>query len=233
MRNSISLWSLTLRVILLALTLSGCGNTAERDRPTTLPVQSPTVSEAEGGAGPQLLLADDFSDNRSGWLEADEAESSQGYRTDRFFFEVKAPDLLVWDNPGVNFRDFALEIEALQMAGAPENSYGVLFRYLDEGNFYRFDLTGDGRYAVFKLENEEWITLMDWVESTAIKPQGEVNLVRVICQGPRMTFYSNGQELTSVKDDSFERGDVGLFGSTFTEPNIVVEFDNLHVWEVE
>jgi len=46
-----------------------------------------------------------------------------------------------------------------------------------------------------------------------------------------MTLYVNGEELASVEDSSFERGDVGLFASTFTDPNVEVEFDNLEIWE--
>jgi len=114
-----------------------------------------------------------------------------------------------------------------------ESSYGVLFRYIDEGNFYRFDVTGDGYYAVFKLEHGEWVTLADWRASEHVKPQGEVNRIRVVCRGPRMSFYANDEELLSVEDDSFERGDVGLFASTFADPGTEVEFDNLQIWEVE
>ena len=66
-----------------------------------------------------------------------------------------------------------------------------------------------------------------------VNPLGEVNLVRVVCQGPRMTLYANGQELITVEDDAFERGDVGLFASTFADPNVEVEFDDLQIRATE
>jgi hypothetical protein len=209
-------------VLILALTLSACGMGAQ-----DLSTATPTLSE------PELLLKDNFDDDLSGWLEAADAESSQGYRNGQFFFALQAPDLIVWDNAGGNWGDFVLEVEARQVSGDPKNSYGVLFRYIDDGNFYRFDLAGDGYYAVSKLEREEWGTLVDWQASAHVKPQDEANHIKIVCRGPEMRFYANGQELTSVEDSSFERGDVGLFASTFTDPSVEVEFDNLEIWENE
>jgi hypothetical protein len=208
----------TLMVALLMATLSACGKGGEP--PTPMP------------AGPQLLFADDFGDTTSDWLESADDQASQGYRDGRFFFEVRVPDLIVWDNPGLNVKDFGLQVTARQVSGGPENSYGVLLRYIDEGNFYRFDLTGDGGYAVLKSEHNEWEILADWRESAHVKPLGEANRIRVVCQGDSMTFYVDGQQLVRVQDDSFERGDVGLFASAFSDPNVEVEFDDLEIWEI-
>lgn len=208
-------------LVFLSLALSACGKPGAQNAPI------PTAM------GPRLLFRDDFSDGTSGWLDAADAESSQGYRRGQFFIKVQAPDSIVWDNAGGNFQDFALEVRARQVSGAPENSYGVLLRYIDDSNFYRFDLTGDGHYAVLKSERGEWEMLVDWQASARIRPLGEENLVKVVCQGSGMTFYANGQELVTVEDDSFERGDVGLFASTFADPNVEVEFDDLEIWPTE
>ena len=218
-RNRLSYLTLILILALLTLTLPAC---EKQPAPAT-----PTAT------GPQLLLADDFDDPASGWLEAADAEASQGYRDGQFFFQVRAPDLIVWEDAGGNFEDFVLEVSARQASGAPENSYGVLLRYVDEGNFYRFDLTGDGSYAVLKLEQGEWQTLVDWQGSAHVRPLGEVNRIQAVCQGTRMTFYVNDQMLDSVEDITFERGDVGLFVSTFAEPDVEVEFDDLEIWTTE
>ena len=211
-------WRTFVILALLTAALPACGASAETPAPTL--------------TGPQLLFADDFSNTASGWLESADGEASQGYRDGRFFFEVRVPDLIVWDNPGLNFKDFGLQVTARQVSGGPDNSYGVLFRYIDEGNFYRFDLTGDGGYAVLKSEHNEWATLADWRQSAHIKPLGEENRIRVVCQGDEMVLYVNGQQLVSVEDDSFERGDVGLFASTFSDPNVEVAFDDLEIWEI-
>jgi hypothetical protein len=235
------LWIFRLTLIVLALALPACSRRGRQDAPTVTAVPSPALSpalskvegEVEGTAGVQFLFEDDFGDSGSGWLEAADAESSQGYRDGRFFFEIQSSDLLVWDNAGRNFRDFVLQVEARQVSGAVESSYGVLFRYIDDGNFYRFDLTGDGYHAVFKLEHGEWVTLADWQASEHVRPQGQMNRIKIVCRGPRTSFYVGDEVLVSVEDDSFERGDVGLFASTFSDPSTEAVFDNLQIWEVE
>ncbi len=210
-----------------ALVLSACSSADPRNASTAMPVPG----ETQASTAPRLLFEDDFDDSSSGWLEAADAESGQGYRDGRFFFEIRSPDLIAWDTAGGNFKDFALQVEARQVSGAVENSYGLLFRYIDDNNFYRFDLTGDSHYAVFKLEYGEWITLVDWQASEYIKPQGETNLIKIVCRGSKMSFFVGHQELDSLEDSSFERGDVGLFATTFADANIEAEFDHLQIWQ--
>lgn len=184
-------------------------------------------------SGPRLPFQDDFNTPQPYWLEQADGDAAQGYRDGTFFFRVQAADLLVWDTPGGNFGDFALAIDARQLSGDPANSYGVLARYVDADNFYRFDLRGDGRYAVSKLESGQWTLLADWQTSDRANLQGAVNRIEIVCRGTRLTFYANGRELASVEDASFERGDVGLFASTFEDPPTEVTFDNLEIRPAE
>jgi DNA-directed RNA polymerase subunit RPC12/RpoP len=177
------------------------------------------------------LLFDDFGDPTSGWSEEADAESSQGYRDGTYFINVSTTDLAVWSTAGHTFDDFTLQVDARQMAGDQANEYGVLFRYVDNVNFYSFDVTGDGTFALFKLENKEWSTLVNWQESAYLNPLGELNHLQVACRGNRITLYANDQELISVTDDSFSRGDVGLFAGTFNEPGVEAVFDNVIVME--
>jgi len=208
-------WLLTL---FLALMFVGCRGSG---------APSPTPARLA------LPFDDGFDAPGSRWLQDADTEAAQGYRDGQFFFQVLTADLLVWDNPGGNFQDFSLEVEARQVAGDAENSYGVLVRYLDAANFYRFDLSGDGRFAVFKLENGEWITLVDWQAAAQIQPQGQVNRIQVTCQGAQMAFFANGEPLVRLEDATLERGDVGLFAGAFASPPTEVEFDNLILRAIE
>lgn len=178
------------------------------------------------------LLFEDFDDPLSGWSEDSDDNSAKGYRDGAYFINVSAPDFLVWTFAGYSFDNFTLQVDARQTAGDKLNEYGVLFRYVDEGNFYSFDITSDGAFALFKLENGEWVTLVDWRESVYINPIGEVNRLKVTCQGDQITLYANGYELTTVTDDAFAQGDIGLFAGTFDVPQIEVVFDNLWVTEI-
>jgi len=187
------------------------------------------LGEAEKLSTP--LLFDDFGDPTSGWTEESDSERAQGYRDGKYFISVSATDWLAWDTPGYNFDDFTLQVDVQQTAGDEGNEYGVLFRYVDEDNFYGFDVSSDGTFALFKRENGEWSTLVDWQESAHINPIGELNHLKVTCLGDRITIYVNDHELVSVTDGSFAQGDVGLFAGTFDVPEVEAVFDNLWVME--
>lgn len=177
------------------------------------------------------LLFEDFGDPASGWaVEADDT-GEWGYRDGAFFIRVSASDWMKWDTAGYNFHDFTLAVDAQQTAGPTDNEYGVLFRYVDGDNFYSFDVNGEGSFSLFKKENGEWTTMVDWRESVYINPIGEFNHLKVTCQGDQITLYANDHELISVTDDSFAQGDVGLFAGTFDEPEVEAIFDNLLVTE--
>jgi len=177
------------------------------------------------------LLFDDFGDPSSGWDEKSDSDRVQGYRDGMYFISVSATDWIVWDTPGYNFDDFVLQVDVLQTAGDAGNACGVLFRYVDGDNFYRFGVTGDGLFSLFKQEKDEWITLVDWRESAYLNPISEPNRLKVVCQGDLITLYANDQELTSVTDGSFTQGDVGLFASAYDVPEIEAVFDDLWVTE--
>ena len=175
------------------------------------------------------LLFDDFSDSTSGWDEKSDDNKVQGYRDGTYFINVTATDWIVWDTPGYDFDDFTLQVYVQQTAGDESNAYGLLFRYMDGDNFYRFAITGDGNFSLFKQEEGEWVAIVDWRESAYLDPIGEPNLLKAICQGSQITIYANDRELVSVTDDSFTQGDVGLFAVAYDVPQVEAVFDDLWV----
>jgi len=49
-----------------------------------------------------------------------------------------------------------------------DNGYGVIARYVDDHNFYRFDISGDGYFDIMKFKAGKWIKLQDWKEAATI-----------------------------------------------------------------
>jgi len=88
------------------------------------------------------------------------------------------------------------------------------------------------QYSVSKSMPEEWVGIVDWTESLAILPNRGVNHIGVRCQGSEMSLYVNGEHLVTVEDESFSKGDIGLFGTTFDEGGAVLCFDNVKVWRL-
>lgn len=178
-----------------------------------------------------LIYEDDFSDSFGGWDDAFDAYTTKQYGNNRYQVEVSTDNLIAWGLANRDIADFELEVEAREEDGAKSNSYGLLFRFQDRDNFYRYDISGDGFFLLSKFEGGRWHTLIDWTASKFINP--ETNILKVSAFGPDITVWANGQPLGTVTDDSFSHGNFGFFASTFSEPYIWVSFDNLKLWAPE
>jgi pSer/pThr/pTyr-binding forkhead associated (FHA) protein len=189
---------------------------------------SQPVEVVEPPADLTLTYEDDFSDSFGGWDDAFDLYTTKQYGNNRYQIEVTTENLVAWGLANRDVADFELEVEAKREDGAESNSYGLLFRFKDRENFYRFDIFGDGFYLLSKFLDGQWVTLVDSTYSPLINQ--ETNLLKVSAFGPNITIWANGQPLVSVTDDSFTHGNFGFFASTFKEPHIWVSYDNLKVW---
>ena len=183
--------------------------------------------------GGELPWTDDFSDPASGWLAESDASAEVEYRDGVMHILIQSSNRLAWAFAQREFSDFRVSVEATQVGGPDDNGYGVLARMQDADHFYSFSISGDGYYRISKYDEGEWQVLSgdDWLPSDAIHLGAATNLLEVVCQGATMTFSVNGVPLAQVEDDSYDRGDIGLYAGSFFffEPGVNIHFDNLHV----
>lgn len=184
--------------------------------------------EGQGGVG--LPFVDNF-DTAGDWRTISDPEVEIGYVDGGLAIEIKVLDRTAWTVTGQEFSDAVISVDATPIGGPDDNSYGLVLRHVDDRNFYRFEISSDGYFAVqVPQENLGWEFLVDWTESQAIKRGQETNHLKVICDGTEMTFYANDVELAQVEDDRYAKGDVGLIAGTFyNEPGTHILFDNFRV----
>ncbi|MHB1294575.1 MAG: zinc-ribbon domain-containing protein [Anaerolineae bacterium] len=193
-----------------------------------------TVSEASdylpAGA---LLYSDDFSDSESGWDYWQAEESSIWYEGERYHVQVDKVDWMAWGNPYQSFEDCVVEVEASYVDGPEDNDYGMILRYMDNDNFYRYEISTDGYYRFDLMQDNAWTSLIEWTESSLINTGDATNVMAAVCDGNTFTFYINGVEVDSYTDDNYPSGDVGLTAGTLEETGVHIAFDNIKVWEVQ
>jgi hypothetical protein len=187
--------------------------------------------------GDRLLYQDDFRDPASGWDAWDNGGTSGTYVDGGYRLAVNLEDYMAWSHPAdtKELKDFAIEVDARQVDGSLDSTFGPIVRVqAEEEQYYWFQISGDGYYSVELKEDDEWIRLAGWQASSAIK-QGldATNRIRVICYGDRFSLYVNGTHLTDVTDDTLRAGIIGLAAGAYTEPPVVVHFDNLVVYELQ
>jgi len=170
------------------------------------------------------LFSDAFNDDKNGW----DLSSTPG----KFSVKIGGGSMVLEDDehrlfmevvPGNSLVDFRLDVDASLSKGDPTNGYGVFIRGAlgpdgNLGTYYRFELYGDGTYAIFKgSPDASGKTLSNQVHgytaSSAILKGSQVNHITIIARGSSMTFMANGQALYTYVDNNYKSGSVALFVS--------------------
>jgi hypothetical protein len=178
-----------------------------------------------------VLFQDDFSDTSSGWDRVNVSEGVTDYVDDKYRIFVNTTSTDVWANPGLNFTDVIVEVDATKVAGPDDNDFGLICRYEDVDNFYQFIVSSDGFYGIAKVVDgtQELIGETDLLPSDAIKTGNVTNRIQAQCIGRKLTLSVNGEQIASFDDAAFTSGDVGLFAGTFSVAGTDVHFDNFVV----
>lgn len=165
------------------------------------------------------------------WHTSADPEVEIAYSDGGLSIEVKVIDRVAWSTAGRKVKDGVVSVDATAIGGPDDNAYGLVVRHVDDRNFYRFEISSDGYYAVQAPQGSVgWEFLVDWTESPSINRGRETNRLKLEMQGPTMIFYVNDVELTRIEDDRYSEGDVGVIAGTFyVEPGTRVLFDDFSV----
>lgn len=178
-----------------------------------------------------LLFQDNFSDPSSGWDRIRTEQGMTDYDGESYRVVVNTPNADYWANPGLNFTDVSVEVDAAKINGPDDNNLGLLCRYQNRENFYFLIISSDGYYGIGKVEdgNQVLIEPEQMYPSAVILEGNQNNHLRAVCDGNQLTLYVNGIKVAETEDQSFLEGDVGLIVGTFDQPGVDVVFDNLIV----
>lgn len=178
-----------------------------------------------------LLFQDAFSDPSSGWDRVRSSEGMTDYENGRYRIVVNATNADYWSNPGLYFKDVAIDVDAGKMAGPDDNDFGVLCRYQDTKNFYFLIISSDGYYGIGIVQDGEQKLLEPphMYHSESINPGDGPNHIQATCQGSRLALQVNGELIAETNDSTFADGDIGLIVGSFDEPGVDIWFDNLLV----
>jgi len=147
---------------------------------------------------------------------------------------------LLWEIlPGQTFADFRLDVDAKLTKGDHNNGYGVFIRGIasqgiDIGLYYRFELYGDGTYAVFKgsldaTGKTQSTQITDYTANAAIQKEGNNNHITIIAKGSNMVFMVNGVTVYTYNDSAYKGGEVALFVSNLPNLNPVAQASFAHL----
>lgn len=184
-----------------------------------------------GGGGTSVLFEDDFSDTSSGWDQVTESDRVTDYDNGAYVIRVNDSNSDAWANPGKNFSDSRVEVDATKTDGDDNNNFGVICRSQSGSvnDFYTMWISSDGFYAIVKIQNGELGFLVEWQTSDAINQGNATNRIRGDCVGSTLSVYANGTLLGETTDSTYSSGDVGLEAGTFDVGGTEIRFDNFVV----
>lgn len=183
----------------------------------TVPIVTPSVKP---------LFSDNFQDNTNKWnLTSTPGQYSVMVGGGQMVLEDDHNKLLWEILPGQTFADFRLDVDAKLTKGDKTNGYGVFIRGIasqgvDIGLYYRFELYGDGTFALYKGSLDAngntistSVTNNEYIPNAAIKTEGNTNHITVIAKGSSMVFMVNGVSVYTYNDSAYKGGEVALFVS--------------------
>jgi hypothetical protein len=199
------------------------------------------LADLVGGSRPDpcdaggALLYDDFSgEQECGWAVYNRGGAVVDISDGALRISTSQPGQIWWTNPGRNFNDVVITVQARQVSGPNDNAYGVICRYQNTENFYIFLISGDGFYAIGKYQSGgSRVTYLsgegEYQFSEIINQGVATNQIRASCIGNELSLAVNGLPLATVTDPSFVTGDIGLGVSTLEPGTAVVHFDEVRV----
>lgn len=190
------------------------------------------------------LFADRFTDDGSGWnLQSVPGSYAVTVGNGVLSLESDKQSLLWEPLPGTRtYSNFQLTADAMLSKGDQNNGYGFYIR--GEANqaseiatYYRFELYGDGSYAIFKGSTDASgksvaTKLVDFLLNPAIAKQGKLNHILIIAKGSSMSFVVNDHLLQTITDTSYTTGSIALFVSNLPEarPGAQAQFSQFTVY---
>ena len=183
------------------------------------------------------LYRDDFSSTDSGWGIGTDNDSSVEYVSEGLQFFVTTPNYYTWSNPGVgeDFENIHIEVTVKNNGSDPNAAFGLVCNQQVTGDsHYYFAVTPGGQYVIAKAaiaQDDVFLTNdNEWGDSDLIPQDAETYQLGADCGNGTLTLYVNGQQIASVADTTYTKGEIGLFAwSGEINAGTVVVFDDVVV----
>lgn len=178
-----------------------------------------------------LVMADDFSDPRSGWEVWTDEQSSARYEDGQLHLTQRTSGRMSVSRASESFENLALDVEVLPQTLPPGSSYGLLVAFDGDDTYAQLAISEQGAYRILRSREGALELVANWAPLPALLNQ-ETTRLGALRDGRSLVFSINGRPLPEAVAD-LPPGDIALFvaksGSGSTE-EAHVTFDNVKVW---
>jgi hypothetical protein len=178
--------------------------------------------------GSTVLFEDDFSFADPAWGNYDGTTIGNGQMT----IQIEPGLGYTLLNQASLYQDFDMCIDVVQHNTDPSTAWAsLLFWGVDYQNFYALDVAGNGYVKVSRLQNNRWLSPVDWILAEgAVNPGEEVNHLRVRAIGNVAQVFVNGQQVAQFRGQPPEGGGlIGVYGLAPAGAGASYDFTNLRI----
>lgn len=191
-----------------------------------------STPELQPAAG-KLILQENF-DAPEHWTLGRSTKGSAAIANNELSLALSQPQGYLFslrDQPALS--DFYLEVTASPSICRGADEYGLLFRFNDPQNTFRFGVTCDGRARLDRLFKNAPSSPQPPIISGAIPPGApSSSRLAISARGRQMEFFVNGASLFTVNDATLGKGSFGAYIRAGGEQSMTVNFSNLKIWAV-
>jgi hypothetical protein len=181
------------------------------------------------------VMVESFDKNVNGWSTGAISDtlgaSTFAIIGGKYRWDAQASQGLVWWSiPEITkVTDFYAAVDNSQLNGPSDSLWGLIFRKVDDKNYYVFQIDQQGHYALYAYYQDNWETLLPWTESPSIS-SSQFNRLAVVGKGTDFWLFVNDQFVAESHDDRLTSGQIGLLiGLNHPGDKGIWEFDNLDV----
>jgi protein phosphatase len=110
--------------------------------------------------------------------------------------------------------DFTVETDCKQTKAVDEATCGLVFRAQDDANWYKVAVDAQAqRVIVNSLIKGARKDLVNRANVAAVNKGTGTNTIKVVASGTSFAISVNGQEIETVRDETFSKGQIGLIAN--------------------
>jgi len=189
-------------------------------------LEDPQEMEPEG----ELVLFDDFVDNRHDWFVGDFTEGRVEIVDGQMVISVDKEKTYIFSTMLEIYSNLIVVVDAQVIQPTGDGDFGFICGYVDDQNYTVLEISEDGYYTIWALVDDEEIYLVEWTVSDLIPSSGTYTLA-AYCGSDGFALAVNGTLLADVDASHYKPGQVGVFAGTWNQANIRVGFDEFAIFE--
>ncbi len=148
---------------------------------------------------------------------------SAGYQNRAYALTVAKESCFAWETLSSErrFTDFVLEAEVELDPSNGHSAVGVLFRHVNDENFYSLLMSTRGNFRVDLLFNNHPMKLLEWTRVPEPDPDrrrtaGALSrTLKVVGHGSRFSFHVDDEWVAEVEEETLPEGTIGFAAQNF------------------